>query len=51
MAETEEVKEEKVRMGFLKKLKNVAEVAGRVGQRMPTTADLIYGTKPKKRKV
>jgi hypothetical protein len=44
-------------MGFLKKLQRattkaqkVAVKAGKIGKRMPTTAELVFGKKQRKRK-
>jgi hypothetical protein len=37
-------------MGFLKKLQKAAKKAGKIGQRLPTTEEMIYGRKPKKKR-
>jgi hypothetical protein len=44
------IKGDESRMGFLRKLKKAAQTAGRVGDRMPTTAELIYGTRAKRKR-
>lgn len=34
-------------MGFVKEMRKGVRAAGRVGKRLPTTAEIVYGKKPR----
>lgn len=36
-------------MDFLEKVRKAAQAAGRVGQRLPTTSEMVFGKKQKPR--